>query len=692
MISRWFERIALVGLFLLAMGLRIWDVTQLPLGFSDEELTSINIMNEIDAGTVRVFFATVPDGGQESLYHTLNTIMTYWFGVGDGLLGYRVLSIWLSLLTLACVYRIGRGLFGRGIGLTAMALMVASIHAVLLSRTATPAILVPFWVAAFMAACIWAFELHKPISPVLPHTRRFTLVGLIVAATIYTHYVGVLLALCLLIFILYMYQTRQPVSRLIWSSSFFVLLLIVVLALPYIISIIRNPDSASISVFWRLAPTSPDDFLGSVASTLIAFFYEGDRLPYHNVPNLPLINPIWTVLAIVGLMYAVRRWREPAYMLILIPFGVGLLPDMWLHGDVNYDHLLLLQPSLYILVGLGVYVAAQVIQQSSITRLVGGWRFVAALTILAFAATTWQTYQQFLVGWSERDDVRIAYHSNIAELTYYMDTRRTDLPTLFCTNTLVDSARPDGSIRWSEAEMAEAMLYRENYNMRYAICRSGFVLINGGDTMRVMLSNPRAVNEATAPIRFWLDRLVPFPGEADLPIFTLNVEDEFAQLGGELLNDAGLSYPLPIQPDANTVQLPVRFGRNITLLGYDAPPSEISYQAGAPIVTTTYWRVDGELPPALGIFTRLHDTPQASPYTETNTFDVLPAGLQTRDIIIQSNFMIIPPTLLAGDYLITIGAYDNDPLNQLPVFLNDELDDGGNYLIVQSRLSIEEPE
>ncbi|HLA44311.1 MAG TPA: hypothetical protein VJZ27_12790, partial [Aggregatilineales bacterium] len=173
-------------------------------------------------------------------------------------------------------------------------------------------------------------------------------------------------------------------------------------------------------------------------------------------------------------------------------------------------------------------------------------------------------------------------------------------------------------------------------------------------------------------------------------VFRLEAENALAELGGQLQLGEDLQYP-PVGNAPEVVNLPVRFGRNITLLGV-LPPQAQNYHPGDILAITTYWRIDGEPPSRPGVFTRLHDTLQSSPYTETNVLDVIPGDLQERDVIIQTNFMAIPDTLLPGDYILTLGAFDNNPLNQIQVFGNDVSVGRGDYLLLRSRLKIEPPE
>jgi 4-amino-4-deoxy-L-arabinose transferase-like glycosyltransferase len=675
MLPRWFERLTVLLLLLIGAYFRLADLPRLPLGFSDSELAQIDISQQILDGTVRVFFDlnSPVQGGQESLWHGLNSLGTRYLW-GDGLLGYRMLNVWIGLLSLALLFRLARVLMGRGIALVTLGIMTTAISPILVSRSAQPEALAMLLALSVLGLLSWIYRLHEPIAPRPPRTLPYTLLGFTVGLGLYIHYIGVLLALIVLLFMAYLWLTKQPLSRQIWPSNFFTINLILILALPYMISVIRNPEQTSWAGLWARRPASLVDWLEGVVRTLGAIGLRGDADPTHNVPGLPLMSPFWFVMACVGVYFALRRWREPAYGLLLIFLGVGALPALWVEGGADFSTLLLAQPILFMMAGLGTFYAASYLHQSQI---IGGWPLVALIASLVYLWTGTQAIDGFLLQWTKREDVRLAYHSHLGQLTAYLDSSPESTPTLLCVDSL-ESSSPSGLSPYGEMQIAEWMLSHEDLPRRYAICRSGMVFVQGGDVMRVLLSNPRTLSEAAPDLQPWLALLEPFSiaeVEAGLA-YRLDSSQELAQLGGQLQTNSPLLYPAEGSP-SELVSLPLRFGRNITLLGYLPLPLQ-SYQAGDALTLTTYWRVDGPAPDHLGVFLRLHDTPQASPYTETNVLDVAPTYLQTRDVVLQVSYMTIPSTLLPGDYRLTVGLYDNNPLNQIAIFEPER----GTYLVL----------
>ncbi len=69
---------------------------------------------------------------------------------------------------------------------------------------------------------------------------------------------------------------------------------------------------------------------------------------------------------------------------------------------------------------------------------------------------------------------------------------------------------------------------------------------------------------------------------------------------------------------------PIRFGGNVTFLGYDhdwAP----TYAPGDVVPVVTYWRVDGYVPPDLRLFTHILSDP-TNPVAQSDPISVLPGA------------------------------------------------------------------
>jgi hypothetical protein len=131
---------------------------------------------------------------------------------------------------------------------------------------------------------------------------------------------------------------------------------------------------------------------------------------------------------------------------------------------------------------------------------------------------------------------------------------------------------------------------------------------------------------------------------------------------------------------------PVTFGGNITFLGYEHLPTT-PYQPGDVITSISYWRVDGQPPPDIRLFTHVLSDPAAI-ISQTDTLSVLAAQLRPRDIFIQITFVALPASTPAGRYAISIGAYQQSDNMRLAV-LEDNRTRGTRLFLAGNSITVE---
>lgn len=128
-------------------------------------------------------------------------------------------------------------------------------------------------------------------------------------------------------------------------------------------------------------------------------------------------------------------------------------------------------------------------------------------------------------------------------------------------------------------------------------------------------------------------------------------------------------------PALTRAPLAIKLEQNLTFAGYDQFPRERP-PGGTPIVLVMYWRVDGPLPPDLGVFAHLVDYfeassgdryPLAEPWAESNSLDVMADTLHNRDFFAQVLYIYMRDDLDPGEYALVIGAYQGNVFNRLSV-------------------------
>ena len=131
---------------------------------------------------------------------------------------------------------------------------------------------------------------------------------------------------------------------------------------------------------------------------------------------------------------------------------------------------------------------------------------------------------------------------------------------------------------------------------------------------------------------------------------------EITDFQHELGNDVELGnvyYPRDLSGNLTEAPLPLDFEGNLTFIAVEQLelPAQGFFQPADVLQLTTYWQVDDILAEDIGVFVRLHDIPQASPYTEINKFDVDTTRLHAGDYVVQVGFLTLPLQLRSHEYL-----------------------------------------
>jgi hypothetical protein len=160
------------------------------------------------------------------------------------------------------------------------------------------------------------------------------------------------------------------------------------------------------------------------------------------------------------------------------------------------------------------------------------------------------------------------------------------------------------------------------------------------------------------------------PGLPADSVIMMNVSKELADKIGSFTTTTLVEYAPEAPGGAQTFYPPVRFGGNVTFLGYEKE-SGGSYQPGGDVTSITYWRVDGMPPPDLRLFTHILSDPAAI-ISQRDTISVDPRQLESRDVFIQITFVRLPTSTPDGQYQVSIGAYQSSDNMRLSVFDGDQ--------------------
>jgi hypothetical protein len=659
-----------VLLLLIAAGARLWQLDTLPPGISTGEVDNIRIAEAIRNGQIEVFYDLSEigeSGGREGFYHAVLAVST---GImGQGLLTYRLVSVFISLITVALVYAIGMRLYGPLAGLCAMAVMTLGMLPIIIGRTIGPEALLPLVFSTILLALIHALPVYRPDRE--PATISYSVLGISLGIGFYVHPFSILFTGLALAFIIYMARRKNGLNLRTISYIGFALLVAAIIAIPYLSSTLQMPDldgthrlfnhiSLNIQTLWR---------------GVNGLFFIGDANPLYNLPGRPMFDLVSGVLMVFGLMMVVRNRRTPRYALLLFALII-IAPTALLAADApSFIHYASLLPLLALLFGLGVRTLYTSLPRKT------GWALALAMFVLLGFNIYW-TYTDLFERWGDLPETQSAYQAHTAQVAHHLDLTAHQMPTLICIPT---SVSPPNEL--TEIEVINLIMNRKNAPIRYADCGTGLILSNGGGLQQIILAEQGNLEKIHPYLRTWLEQGT-FLAQEDIPPDTIIMLDVAQQLGhtiGNFINLMPVHYAPETGSSRDPVSLPVRFGGNITLVGYEAA-DPAPYPPGGVVTVISYWRVEGPLPRDMRLFTHILSDP-ADIIAQTDTRSVLPASLEPRDIFIQVTFITLPKSTPEGIYDISIGAYQDSDRMRMSV-LADGKPNGTRLFLTHNQIRV----
>ena len=650
-------------LLLIGALLRTYRLPELPPGLNEDEYTSLRVVESLRAGQIAVFYNQSPGEapqGLDGLYPMLLAFSTAL--TGGGTIGFRALSLFVSLTTLALVYTLTRRLCGIQGGLAALALLAVSLWPVLLGRSVSPLTLAPLLAAAIMLGTARALSVPARIGQRLPDTFVFMALGLTAALGLYIHPVHFWLVAGALAFLYWLTRSQGPLTiALILSLSFTLLLMVIVLA-PYGLSTLRLFELSGLARLLGDYDLQASPPLQSIIRNLLGVLFVGDSSPLHNLPGRPMVDLFSGLVILAGVLAAWRVRHRPRFALPVI-FSLALAPPALLGNDSpDFSSMAVLLPVIAVFFGFGVVTLS--LSRGRSAHLIP---FVALVILPAFNII-WTSHDLFNV-WAAAPATASAWNERIGKLAGHIDRSADEIPTVVCLPTVNQQPAPYLSDAWRTL----LLLHDRGKTLRFADCRTGLVLASGGELQQIILPDETILETMHPLLRDWLERGA-LPQDPSLPpdaVFVLDVSEQLGDMVGSFTTTAHTQLAPEAPGGADSLLPPVTLDGNLTFLGYE-PLTVREYQDGEVITSATWWRVDGPLPPDLLFFT--HVTPDPATITSQNDLiSVLPTSLLPRDILIQVTHVSLPEITPSGDYLVSIGAYRRNDGQRLSILHEGEL-------------------
>lgn len=645
-----------VALLLVAGGVRLSSLGTLPPGFSPYELETLTITHNIEAGQVQVFDSAAGGYPQETFFHVAQAFAKGL--MGNGLITLRQPALWSSLLTLALLYTLTRRLYGGQAALLALGLMAVGFWPGLLGRLSLRETLVPLFTLLTLLALVNVFHIRWHISPEAPNTLSYSLLGFTLAVSLYVHWSSIFLAIFVTLTVIYLFVTRQPISRRSTGTIAFGILLSIILVIPYVATTFGDPANSGLAAM-RVAMTPPD-LLTSIVDGLAAIFPMGDSNPVTNIPGRPLIGPVLALLVLTGLIQSIQNWRRPAYFLPTLALLIGLIPLLLSREPGSFLAMGIVLPLLYMIAasaGVRLYKIAAARQPRLRPYL--PW----AITALILFNLLWTSYD-LAVHWRTDPVMRDNYGAQRGLLAHHLDQTAGQEAIVVCSPRLQDTAEQLG-----DPTLLALMMHRPVSAIRYVDCANGLILAEGGAPQQFAFTEPTITERMHPALVDWLFAQPgrPVPGLEERSVLNLDIQQTLEDKIGSLLTTAPIRWAPEAQADTSQPpSLPVRFGGNITFLGYD-PSTTPTFAPGDIVPVVSYWRADGDVPPDLRIFTHVLSDPSAI-VAQSSAMNTWPVTLRNRDVFLQINYNTLPESLPSGTYYLSIGAYQADTALRLPVF------------------------
>lgn len=649
----------LVGILLLAAGLRLWRLATVPFGWHPDEATKALLALDVLSGKAGfpAFFSAFT--GRESLFVYLEAGLIAL--LGNPMFAGRLLSAFGGILTVALSYAVGRELFNRRVGVLTAVFLTLSLWHLIASRNGYRAIIQPL----VQLPAIWLL-FHGWRSG---QWRHFLWAGLFLGLTQYTYTAVRLFPFLILAIVgLALLLERRLVTGYWWKlvGTAVVALLIF---LPLGLHFWQNPldfygRAAQVSVF-------SDQFSGgnpaarlwqSAKETGRMFTIWGDINYRFNIAGQPVFDPPVGILFYAGLLLAaVRLWTQRqrqrlAYATLFAWMALMLLPMLLSAESLPYyQRAIGILPAVYIFPAL----VGDKLARGWETRRLGDWRLhflvSQSLSLILFFYLTLTLTRDYFIHWhtspQNDDDRRVAMvyvadylQRHVIHNSLYLSTQYPQHPTL----ALLASAHYDG-IHWFDATQA-------------------LPLPNQPATYILLAENaPQPLLLARAAGLEWVETAVD---RFHRPVFDVYQLNTTAQPPPSDLSPAVWSWETrfaPGDPDGlrHSIELPVNFGNTMTLLGHDRTEASTP---GSVLELVLYWTLHPRPDRHYIIFAHLLNAEgQVIAGYDANHYPAQFWQASGGERLLTYFPLWIPPDAPPGTYQVEIGVYYQPTGERLPI-------------------------
>jgi 4-amino-4-deoxy-L-arabinose transferase-like glycosyltransferase len=629
-----------------AILLRAYRLADVPTGLLYDEAYNGLDVTRILSGDRPIFLSG--NFGRESLFIYLQAFSVLVNGPTD--LALRLVSAVVGILTVPASYFLVRRLFDRYHALLACAWLSVSLWHVVFSRIGLRSVSLPLFVTVSFL-CLWKGLDQAGKSPRTDLAswhglssaglKWFALAGFGIGTSLYTYTSARFVPLVVVIFSIYLALVhgqlfRRAVPGLVLAGA-----VSIVVFVPEGVYFWGHPAdfvqrASEVSVF---NPTlNHGNQVAAIADsarrTLEMFSWRGDSAWDRNIPDRPIFDPLSSLCFALGLVVVAMRWREPRSMFVLCWFAIMLLPSVLTLKDVpDFLRVTGTIPAIFCFPAIGAAWIGNRLKRHTPTS-VGRLPFVAAS--IAFVVGAALTYHDYFHVWAVSPRVHSLFNAD-----HWVG---------------IEASRPaldgiDGPV-YVDDTLSDGPLATFGF---YGIKGRGYVrTFHGAHTL------PITPDRASTYIF----------GEANLP--PSFVRDHFLS-GGTVFDlrpkTNGFTvaqYHLTYSGDAFHPEYPyaARFGDSLQVIGFDA---QTSPKSGDPVTVRWYWRTLTQDTRRLTFFNQLVG-PHDALVGQLDDQPFLPASLPPGSTGISWFDIPVNKTMIASLPRLTVGVYDLDTMERLPLF------------------------
>ncbi|MBI2887141.1 MAG: hypothetical protein HYY02_08020 [Chloroflexi bacterium] len=317
------ELLALAAALALAAGLRFYGLDRLPEGlWYDEAAIGLEAQRVVADSSYRPVYASSTTSPAAYLYLVAGA---------EALLSkteaaVRAVPAGAGLATVALGYLVGRSLWGPWAGLAAAGLFAAARWDLTFSRFGLQGATTPLLT---LLACLLVL-----LSVSTGRLTAYGALGVALGLLPWFYAANVFFFGVLGMFLLAMTRARRGFLRahgvgLVLAAGGALLVMA-----PVLLHAAREPAVAfgrtqQVSIFKDKDPPEAVSALGeTLAKHLLMFNLQGDANGRHNLPQAPMLDPATGAAMLLGLVAALRRWREPLSAFLLSWLLLMLLPGV----------------------------------------------------------------------------------------------------------------------------------------------------------------------------------------------------------------------------------------------------------------------------------------------------------------------------------------------------------------------------